>query len=339
MTSDGVKQRRIGAFSMAPIGLGCMSLSYAYGTPPAAEVAQALLRRALDLGVEHFDTAALYGYGANEELVGQVLKPHRKKIFLASKCGIFRNAEGMREINGRPDVLKRTCEDSLRRLGTEVIDLYYLHRWDKQVPIEESVGALADLLKQGKIRGIGLSEVSADTLRKAHAEHPVAAVQSEYSLWSRNPEIKVLEECRRLNVAFVAFSPLARGFLTGKLRDVSTLQPKDIRRQMPRFEPDNYAANLSLLDGYADIAAAAGFSLAQLALAWLLTRGEHVLPLIGTTSIAHLEENLGANNVTLSPDILARLDRLINQDTVRGARYMPSTQAEVDTEMFDTSAA
>jgi len=324
---------------VAPIGLGCMSLSYAYGTPPAAEAAQALLQRAIDLGVEHFDTAALYGYGANEELVGQVLKPHRSRIFLASKCGIFRNAEGAREINGRPEVLKRTCNDSLRRLGTDVIDLYYLHRWDKQVPVEESVGALADLLRQGKIRSIGLSEVSADTLRRAHAEHPIAAVQSEYSLWSRNPEIKVLEECRRLNVAFVAFSPLARGFLTGKLRDVATLHAKDIRRQMPRFEPDNYAANLTLLDGYADIAAAAGCSMAQLALAWLMTRGEHVLPLIGTTRIDHLEENLGAADILLSPQTLARLDALINQNTVRGARYMPGTQAEVDTEMFDTAAA
>jgi len=339
MSRDNVKPRRVGDFSMAPIGLGCMSLSYAYGTPPAAADAQALLRRALDLGVEHFDTAALYGYGTNEELVGPVLKPHRKKVFLASKCGIFRNADGAREINGRPDVLKRTCDDSLRRLGTEVIDLYYLHRWDKNVPVEESVGALADLLRQGKIRSIGLSEVSADTLRRAHAEHPIAAVQSEYSLWSRNPEIGVLEECRRLKVAFVAFSPLARGFLTGKLRDVSTLHAKDIRRQMPRFEPDTYAANLSLLDGYAEIAAETGCSLAQLALAWLLTRGEHVLPLIGTTRIEHLEEDLGGDDIRLSPAALARLDALINQHTVRGARYMPATQAEVDTEMFDTSAA
>ena len=338
MSGDGVKHRRIGEFSVAPLGLGCMSLSYAYGTPPAADVAQALLRRALDLGVEHFDTAALYGFGANEELVGPVLKPFRSRIFLASKCGIFRNTDGVREINGRPAVLKRTCEDSLRRLGTEVIDLYYLHRWDKKVPVEESVGALADLLKQGKIRSIGLSEVSAATLRRAHAEHPIAAVQSEYSLWSRNPEIQVLEECRRLNVAFVAFSPLARGFLTGQLRDVSTLQPKDIRRQMPRFEPDTYAANLTLLDDYAGIAEAAGCSMAQLALAWLLTRGDNVLPLFGTTSVAHLEENLAAVNFTLSSDTLARLDALINQDTVRGARYMASTQAEVDTEMFEAEA-
>lgn len=338
MVSDDVKQRHIGAFSVAPIGLGCMSLSYAYGAPPAPEAAQALLQRALDLGVDHFDTAALYGYGANEELLGPVLKPQRSKIFLASKCGIFRNADGVREINGRPAVLKKTCDDSLRRLGTEVIDLYYLHRWDKQVPIEESVGALADLLRQGKIRSIGLSEVSAETLRRAHAEHPIAAVQSEYSLWSRNPEIKVLDECRRLNVAFVAFSPLARAFLTGKLRDVSTLHPKDIRRQMPRFEPDNYAANLRLLDEYAEIAAEAGCSKAQLALAWLLTRGEHVLPLIGTARVDHLEENLGANRVVLSPQTLARLDALINQTTVHGARYMDSTQAEVDTEMFEGSA-
>ncbi|MCX7173531.1 MAG: aldo/keto reductase [Proteobacteria bacterium] len=330
-----MKRRRIGEFSVAPIGLGCMSLSYAYGTPPDPEAAQALLGRALDLGVDHFDTAALYGYGANEELLAPVIKPHRKKIVLASKCGIFRNADGVREINGRPAVLKKTCEDSLRRLGTEVIDLYYLHRWDKQVPIEESVGALADLLKQGKIRSIGLSEVSADTLRKAYAEHPIAAVQSEYSLWTRNPEIRVLAECRKLGVAFVAFSPLARGFLTGKLRDVTTLAAKDIRRQMPRFEPDNYAANLALLDEFSEIAATAGCSMAQLALAWLLTRGDHVLPLIGTTRMDHLEENLGTAQVALSTQTLSRLDALINQRTVHGARYVASTQAEVDTETFE----
>jgi len=334
MAEEELQRRRIGPSTVAPIGLGCMGMSYAYGTPPTAEEAQALLRKALELGVEHFDTAALYGYGANEELLAAVLKPHRARIFLASKCGIFRNADGVREINGRPAVLRKTCEDSLRRLDTETIDLYYLHRWDKQVPIEESVGALADLLKQGKIRAIGLSEVSADTLRKAHAEHPIAAVQSEYSLWSRNPEIEVLAECRRLNVAFVAFSPLARGYLTGKLRDATTLQPKDIRRQMPRFEPDNYAANLLLLDEFSRIAGETGCSMGQLALAWLLTRGEHVLPLMGTTRIDHLAENLGAGAVRPGPDTLARLDALINQHTVHGARYMPGTQAEVDTEMF-----
>lgn len=338
MTADDSKLRQIGEFRMAPIGLGCMSLSYAYGQPAPPEAARALLQRAIDLGVDHLDTAALYGYGANEELVGSVVRPHRSKIFLASKCGIFRNADGKREINGRPDVLKRTCEDSLRRLGTEVIDLYYLHRWDKKIPVEESVGALGDLLRQGKIRGIGLSEVSAETLRRAHAEHPIAAVQSEYSLWSRNPEIRVLEECRRLNVAFVAFSPLARGFLTGRLRDPSTLTPNDIRRQMPRFEAHNYAVNLKLLNEYASIADQVGCSQAQLALAWLLTRGEHVLPLFGTTRIEHLEENLGATAVTLSEPTLARLDALINQHTVVGVRYADGTQAEVDTEMFDTAA-
>lgn len=337
MPDAGLKQRPIGPFNVAALGLGCMGLSYGYGLPATADAAKVLLQRAIDLGVVHFDTAALYGFGANEQLIAPIIKPYRGKILLATKCGIFRNAEGVREINGRPEVLKRTCEESLRRLDTEVIDLCYLHRWDKKVPIEESVGALADLLTQGKIRSIGLSEVSAQTLRKAHVEHPIAAVQTEYSLWTRNPEIAVLAECRRLNVAFVAFSPLARAFLTGTLREVSTLQANDLRRQMPRFEPDNYAANLLLLVQYAAIAREAGCSMAQLALAWLLTRGDHVIPLMGTTRVDHLEENLGADSVSLNPATLARLDALINQRTVRGARYIPSTQAEVDTELFEES--
>ncbi len=325
--------RRVGPFQVSALGFGCMNLSHAYGVPPAPEVAEALLLSAFERGVNFFDTAPLYGFGLNEQLVGRVMKPHRSEIILASKCGIS-GVNGKRVIDGRPETLKRTCEDSLRNLQTEVIDLYYLHRWDKQVPVEESIGALADLVREGKVRAIGLSEVSAQTLRRAHAVHPIAAVQTEYSLWTRNPEIAVLAACRELGAAFVAFSPLARGFLTAKLRDVSTLEARDIRRAMPRFQPENYAANLRLLDGYQKIAAEAGCTPAQLALAWLLARGENIVPLPGTASIAHFQENLGALEVALSTAILARLDALINQESVVGPRYNEANRAEVDTEEY-----
>lgn len=325
--------RRLGPAEVAPIGLGCMNLSHAYGVPPAPEAAAGLLLRALDLGVNHFDTAALYGFGANEELVGRVLAPHRHRFTLASKCGMT-GVDGRRVIDGRPATLKATCEAALRRLRTEVIDLYYLHRWDKSVPIEASVGALADLVREGKIRAIGLSEVSAPTLRRAHAVHPIAALQTEYSLWTRNPEIAVLDACRELDVAFVAFSPLARGFLPGTLRDVSGFDAKDIRRAMPRFTASNHAANLRLLEPLVAVAEEAGCTLAQLALAWLLHRGNHILPIPGTTSVAHLEENLGAAAVTLTPAQMARLEAAIHPGNVAGARYNGATQTEIDTEEF-----
>jgi aryl-alcohol dehydrogenase-like predicted oxidoreductase len=329
--------RRIGPFTVSAVSLGCMNLSHAYGAPPAPEAAEALLHRALDLGVTMFDTAALYGFGANETLVGRALRAHRDQFVLASKGGMagVRFDDGVKRlIDGRPEAVRRNCEDSLQRLGVDTIDLYYLHRWDKAVPIEESVGAMARLVEQGKVRALGLSEVSAQTLRRAHAVHPIAALQSEYSLWSRNVEIAALQACRDIGAALVAFSPTARAFLTGALRDVAALDAKDIRRGMPRFHPDNYAQNLQLLDGYARIAADAGCSMAQLAIAWVLSRGEHVVALPGTTQIAHLEENLGAAAVTLDADVLQRLDALINRDTVAGARYNAATQAEIDTEEF-----
>ena len=329
-----MKNRQLGPFSVSAIGLGCMNLSHAYGAPVTAEQGEAVLLQALDRGVTLFDTAALYGFGANEELVGKVLSRHRRKFTLASKCGIFRDEAGKRLIDGRPATLKRTCEDALKRLRTDVIDLYYLHRWDKTVPIEDSVGALSDLVRQGKIQAIGLSEVSASTLRKAHAVHPIAAVQTEYSLWTRNPEIAVLQACKELDAAFVAFSPVARGFLTGTLRDVATLDAKDIRRGMPRFAPENYAANLRLLDGLASIARDAGCTLAQLALAWLLHQGEHIIPIPGTTSRAHLDEDLAAAEVQLPPAILDRLDALMQPQAVTAARYNAQSQSEVDTEDF-----
>ena len=332
-----MRQRRIGPFEVSAVSLGCMNLSHAYGAPPPPEQAQALLHRALDQGVTMFDTAALYGFGANETLVGRVLKAHRSKITLASKGGMAGVSfdDGVRRvIDGRPEAIARNCEDSLQRLGTEVIDLYYLHRWDKRVPIEDSVGAMARLVEQGKVRALGLSEVSAATLRRAHAVFPIVAVQSEYSLWSRNVEIGVLQACREIGAALVAFSPTARAFLTGTLRDVSTLDAKDIRRGMPRFHPEHYAKNLQLLDGYARIAQDAGCSMAQLAIAWVLSRGDDVIALPGTTQPAHLDENLGADAVALDPDTLQRLDALINRNTVSGARYNPATMAEVDTEDY-----
>ena len=254
--------RSIGPFRVAPIGLGCMNLSHAYGPPPPAADAERLLLQALDAGVTLFDTAALYGFGANETLVGRVLKPHRSRITLCSKGGMagVQFDDGIkRVIDGSPKAIRRNCEDSLQRLGTDVIDLYYLHRWDKRVPIEESVGEMARLKTEGKVRALGLSEVSANTLRRAHAEHPIAALQTEYSLWTRNPEIAVLAACKDLGTAFVAFSPVARAFLTGTLRDVGTLNGNDIRRGMPRFYPAAYAANLLLLRGFASMAGQVGF--------------------------------------------------------------------------------
>ena len=332
-----MKQRTIGPFHVSALGLGCMNLSHAYGAPPAPEAAERLLLQALDSGVTMFDTAALYGFGANETLVGRVLKPHRSRIMLASKGGMtgVTFAEGIqRVIDGRPESLRRDCEASLKRLQTDVIDLYYLHRWDKKIPIEDSVGAMSDLVRQGKVRTLGLSEVCTGTLMKAHAVHPIAAVQTEYSLWTRNPEIAVLKACKDIGAAFVAFSPTARGYLTGTLRDVSALATQDIRRGMPRFEPANYAANLRLLDGLAPLAREAGCSMVQLALAWLLAQGEHIVPIPGTTSLLHLEENLGADGVRLTPAIVQRAGALINQHTVTGPRYNASTQTEIDTEEF-----
>ncbi len=328
-----MKTRRIGPFEVSAIGLGCMNLSHAYGTPPPEEAAQALLRSALDLGITFFDTAALYGFGANEELVGRTLAADREKFVLASKCGLH-GVDGKRVVDGRPETLKWSCEQSLKRLRTDRIDLFYLHRWDRNVPIEDSVGALADLVREGKVRAIGLSEVSATTLKRAHAVHPIAALQTEYSLWTRNPEIAVLQACRELGAAFVAFSPVARGFLGGELRDVAALDAKDLRRSMPRFEPANYAANLKLLDGFVETAAELRCTPAQLALAWVLSRGEHVLAIPGTTKLAHLRDNAAAADIGLSISTLTKLDALINARTVVGGRYDAAAQAGVDTEEF-----
>lgn len=325
--------RKFGPFEVSAISLGCMSLSHAYGQPPSAEHSGILLNQALDLGYTMLDSAALYGFGANEQLLGNAIGHRRDEYVLASKCGLD-GVDGRRRLSNDPETLKQTCEDSLERLRTDVIDLYYLHRWDQITPIEEGIGALADFVGEGKIRAIGLSEVSADTLRRAHAEHPIAAVQTEYSLWTRDAEIAVLDACKELGSAFVAFSPIARGYLSGKLRDVSAFHEKDLRRKMPRFFPENYEQNLRLLDAFSAIADEHGCSMAQLALAWLLSVGDHIIAIPGTTDAAHLAENFGALDVTLAPGTAARLDGIFNRGTVAGERYVPATQAEIDTEQF-----
>ncbi|MGX5651237.1 aldo/keto reductase [Hydrogenophaga sp. YM1] len=332
------QQRPLGPFTVSAIGLGCMNICHAYGPPVPEAQAERLLLAALDDGVTHFDTAALYGFGASETLIGKVLAPHRHRFTLASKCGmqgvdLKGDGQLVRVIDGRPETLRATCEASLRRLRTEVIDLYYLHRWDKSVPIEESVGALGDLVRAGKIRAVGLSEVSAATLRKAHAEYPISAVQTEYSLWTRNPEIAVLDACREIGAAFVAFSPTARGFLAIDL-DPQAFDAKDIRRAMPRFTPAHWAANQRLLPAYRALAAEVGCTPAQLSIAWLLHKAPHILPLPGTGNVDHLRENNRADGVRLSADVMQRLEALINPQTVSGNRYSEQSNREVDTEVF-----
>jgi aryl-alcohol dehydrogenase-like predicted oxidoreductase len=330
-------RRRVGPFEVHALGLGCMNLSHAYGSPPPFEDAERLLLAALDAGVDFFDTAALYGFGANETLVGQVLKPHRARFVLASKGGMTGQPVGeggalQRVIDGRPESIRRDCEASLRRLATEVIDLYYLHRWDKTVPIEDCVGAMAGLVQTGKVRAIGLSEVSAATLQRAQAVHPIAALQSEYSPWSRNPEIATLKACADLGVAFVAFSPVGRGFLTDTLPDIHALDTKDIRRALPRFLPGQWPANVALHGKIAALAREHGVTMAQLSLAWVLSRGEHVLAIPGTTSLAHLHENLATP--LLPAAVLDALSALTPPGAAAGERYAAQGLREVDTEVF-----
>ena len=316
------------------IGLGCMNLSHAYGAPLTEDAGIEALQAAFEMGYRHFDTATLYGAGKNEMLVGNALKDRRDEFFLASKCGM-EMVDGKRIINGRPKNLRRQCENSLKRLQTDHIDLYYLHRMDPDVPIEESVGALGDLVKEGKIGGIGLSEVSAEVVERAHKESPLTALQTEYSLWTRNPEIAVLETTKALDITFVAFSPVARGYLCGELTDVTTLEDTDIRKTMPRFSVENYPKNIDLLQDFLAMAKDIGCTPAQLALAWTRMKGEHIVPIPGTRSISHMRDNLHAGQLTLDSKKMILLDDIINQNNVFGSRYNLAQQADVSTEMFD----
>ena len=332
-------QRRLGPFMVDSIGLGCMSLSWAYGIPPGDADGERLLHRALDLGYDFLDTAALYGMGHNETLIGRALKGRRGEFVLASKCGIRATGDGGRMLDGSRAGIMAVLDDSLARLGVDHIDLYYLHRLDPKTPVEESVAALADAVRAGKIGSIGLSEVSAATLRRAAAVHPIAALQTEYSLWTRNPELGVLAACRELGTTFVAFSPVARGFLAGNIPDVASLPDGDIRRTMPRFREPNLSQNRRLLAGLQAVSIELGHTPAQVCLAWLLTRDPAIVAIPGTASIAHLEENWAARDLTLDAATMARLDALINQSTVAGHRYSAAMNAAIDTEDFAPATA
>jgi len=324
--------RKVPPLNVAQIGYGCMGLSHAYSHQPDEAAGIALIREAVALGVDHIDTANLYGFGTNEVLVGKALQGLRDQVFLASKCGLtITGADGQmtRGIDSSPENIKRSCDGSLKRLGLDSVDLYYLHRWDKTTPIEDAVGAMAELVDDGKTRLIGLSEVSAATLRKAHAVHPIAAVQCEYSLWTRNPEENgVLDACEELGIALVCYSPVGRGFFANATVDTAGLEDNDLRRNMPRFSPENLEKNKALRAEYLTIADEVGCTPSQLALAWLLERPVYTIP--GTTSDAHLRENIAAIDVELSPDVIQRLESLFNSSTVSGNRYNEKTMAELE---------
>ena len=325
--------RSIGPFTVSAIGLGCMNLSHAYLPRPEPRDAEKLLLHALDRGVDFFDTAALYGFGANEELLGRTLMDWRDEFGLASKC-VLGGKNGQRGLDGSPQAITATLEDSLRRLRVDHIDLYYLHRLDPNVPIEESVGALARAVEAGKIGAIGLSEMSAATLRRAHAVHPIAAMQTEYSPWTRNAEVAVLDACVALDVGFVAFSPLARGVLAGSVGPDGVAQG-DVRHAMPRFHPPHLDHNLELAARFRTIAQAAGCTMAQLSLAWVLSRRPNIVAIPGTTSIAHLDEDLATLTIDVSADTLAAVDALFTFEAVSGPRYPKAAQAQIDTETWD----
>ena len=329
-----LEPRRLGDARINAIGLGCMNVSHAYGPAQPEGEAIGLFRQALDIGYDFFDTATIYGLGTNESLLGKAIGDRRSALFLASKC-VMGMRDGKRVLDGRPEHLKAQCEASLQRLGTDVIDLYYMHRLDRRVPIEDSVGALAELVAEGKIRYVGLSEMSAATLRRACAVHPIAAMQSEYSLWSRNPELGVLAACAELGVTFVAFSPVGRGFFADEPLRPETFHETDLRRSMPRFEGDNYAKNLDKLRATRQLAAALDCSVAELALGWVLAQGEHVVAIPGTTRIDHLAQNFRALRLEIPDETIARLNVLYAPESVAGNRYSSAMQQSIDTECFD----
>ena len=304
-----------------------------YGQRDDAE-ALATLHRALDLGINHLDTAAVYQDGANERFVGAAIRRRRAEVFLATKCGLERTPEGRIAADNRAATIRTSCDESLQRLGVEQIDLFYLHRIDPRVPIEDSMGVMAELVQAGKIRFAGISEASPDTLRRAHRIHPVAALQSELSPWTRNACRPALETCKELGVAFVAYSPLGRGFLTGAISSVADIPDGDTRRMFPRFQAENLQHNRAAAEGLQELARGIGCTPAQLALAWLLRKAPHIIPIPGTTSVQHLQEDLGASEVQLSLDVLAALDAAINQHTVTGPRYNAQASGEVDTETY-----
>jgi aryl-alcohol dehydrogenase-like predicted oxidoreductase len=319
-----MKTRKLGALTVSAIGLGCMGMSEFYGQGDEAE-SLATIDRARELGITLLDTADMYGPYTNEELVGRAIKGKRDAFIVATKCGIMRDPSEptRRGINGKPDYIKKSCEGSLKRLGIDVIDLYQLHRKDPDTPIEESVGAMADLVKAGKVRHIGLSEVSADTLARAQAVHPIASVQSEYSLWTRDPEDSVLAACARLGIGFLAYSPLGRGFLSGEIKRFEDFEANDFRRTNPRFQGESFEKNFALVRKVEEVAKRKGITTAQLALAWTMVRHDFIVPIPGTKRRKYLEDNARAADVTLNDAELAEIERAFPRDAVAGERYAP----------------
>ena len=319
-----MQKRQLGSQGLyaSQLGLGCMGMSEFYGSKNDQE-SIATLHRALELGINFWDTADAYGPYLNEELVGKAMNGIRKEITVATKFGILRNpaTPQFRGLSGKPEYVQSACEASLKRLKTDFIDLYYLHRVDPATPIEETVGAMAMLVQQGKVRGIGLSEVSAATLRKAHAVHPISALQTEYSLWTRDPEADILATCKELGIAFVAYSPLGRGFLTGQIKTFEDLDENDYRRFSPRFQGENFSKNLELVNKMTSLAKRKGCTASQLALAWVMAQGDHLFPIPGTKKVKYLEENAGAIDIHLTADDLAMIDSFFPKDAAAGQRY------------------
>src|SRR6478735_2849873 len=321
--------RTLGALTVSAQGLGCMGMSEFYGATDEAE-SEATIRRALDLGVTFLDTSDVYGEGRNEELVGRAIAGRRDEVTIATKFGIVRPAGEPWYYDGSPEYVRAACDASLRRLGVDHIDLYYQHRIDKSTPIEETVGALAELVAAGKVRHLGLSEASADTIARAHAVHPIAAVQREYSLWERSAEETILPTCRERGIGFVAYSPLGRGFLTDSIRSLSDIDDDDRRRDYPRFQGENLDANIAIADRVRALAAEKGVTAAQLALAWVLGSGSDVVPIPGTKRRAYLEQNVAALDVVLTADDLAAIEKLAIGSDVAGTRYAAETMGSLN---------